>query len=248
MLTQIHQKLGTAGFVISIVALVAALGGGAYAASGGLSGKEKKEVEKIAKKFAGKPGSTGTAGPAGPKGDPGAKGDAGASGNNGTNGTNGTSVTTSTFSGEKGTCKDGGIEVKSASPATLVCNGSKGTSGFTAALPKGATETGNWAFGTTKETLVVAPLSFAIPFSTGGAAPIPVYVKAGETGVTECPGTPAQPKAAEGFLCIYEEVANYGTDGAEPAPEANSAGGHIIVSAADPEERFGFGTWAVTGE
>ena len=33
MFDRIHQKLGTAGFVISIVALVAALGGGAYAAS-----------------------------------------------------------------------------------------------------------------------------------------------------------------------------------------------------------------------
>ena len=52
MLTRIHRKLGTAGFVISIVALVAALGGGAYAASGGLTGKQKKEVEKIAKKYA----------------------------------------------------------------------------------------------------------------------------------------------------------------------------------------------------
>ncbi|MBA3867401.1 MAG: hypothetical protein H0X42_13840 [Solirubrobacterales bacterium] len=49
-ISRIHQKLGTAGFIISIVALVAALGGGAYAASGGLSGKQKKEVEKIAKK------------------------------------------------------------------------------------------------------------------------------------------------------------------------------------------------------
>jgi hypothetical protein len=48
MLRRVHQKLGTAGFVISIVALVAALGGGAYAASGSLSGKQKQEVSKIA--------------------------------------------------------------------------------------------------------------------------------------------------------------------------------------------------------
>ena len=31
-ISRIHQKLGTAGFIISIVALVAAFGGGAYAA------------------------------------------------------------------------------------------------------------------------------------------------------------------------------------------------------------------------
>jgi hypothetical protein len=93
MISRIHGKLGTAGFIISIVALVAALGGGAYAASGGLTGKQKKEVEKIAKKYAGKPGATGAAGPAGPagaKGDVGAAGAAGTDGTNGTNGTNGT--------------------------------------------------------------------------------------------------------------------------------------------------------------
>ncbi|HVV72142.1 MAG TPA: hypothetical protein VHI52_11700 [Verrucomicrobiae bacterium] len=54
---RIHQKLGTAGLIVAIVALVAALAGGAYAAGGGLSGKQKKEVTKIAQveaeKFAG---------------------------------------------------------------------------------------------------------------------------------------------------------------------------------------------------
>ena len=82
-ISRIHQKLGTAGFVISIVALVAAMGGGAYAASGGLNGKQKKEVEKIAKKYAGKPGA---AGPAGSNGSNGAKGDTGATGAEGKQG------------------------------------------------------------------------------------------------------------------------------------------------------------------
>jgi hypothetical protein len=74
----IHQKLGTAGFVISIIALVAALGGSAFAAKGALTHKQKKEVKKIAqteaKKFAGKPGPAGAKGDTGPKGDRGAKG------------------------------------------------------------------------------------------------------------------------------------------------------------------------------
>jgi hypothetical protein len=65
---KVHEKLGTAGFIISIVALVAAMGGGAYAASGGLTKKESKEVEKIAKKYAGKyagkPGADGADGAA----------------------------------------------------------------------------------------------------------------------------------------------------------------------------------------
>ena len=50
------------GLVIAVVAMLIALTGGAFAASGALTGKQKKEVEKIAKKFAGKPGSSGFAG------------------------------------------------------------------------------------------------------------------------------------------------------------------------------------------
>lgn len=87
MISKLHERLGTAGFVISIVALVAALGGGAYAATGGLTGQQKKEVTKIAqaeaKKFAKK-------GPAGPEGKQGPAGAAGKDGSNGTNGSNGT--------------------------------------------------------------------------------------------------------------------------------------------------------------
>ena len=90
MFETIQQKLGTAGFIIAIMALVAALGGGAYAASGGLSSKQKKEVTKIAqteaKKFAGKPGPAGATGPAGPAataGSAGAKGENGAPGSAG---------------------------------------------------------------------------------------------------------------------------------------------------------------------
>jgi hypothetical protein len=221
MISKIHQKLGTAGFIISIVALVAALGGGAYAASGGLSGKQKKEVEKIAKKYAGKPGPQGATGAPGAKGDAGAKGDNGAPGANGTNGAPGSNGT----------------------------NGTNGTTGFTATLPKGATETGNWGFSRTEETLIIAPISFAIPYSVTEDAPVGVYVKNGETGVTECPGTAAKPEAAEGFLCVYEETAIYGgAEVVEPTIESNAVGGRLQVSAGENESRFGFGTWAVTGE
>ena len=51
MFSRIHEQLGTAGFVISIVALVFAMAGGAIAANGGLNGKQKKEVKKFAKKY-----------------------------------------------------------------------------------------------------------------------------------------------------------------------------------------------------
>jgi hypothetical protein len=144
MFERIHQKLGTAGFIISIVALVAALGGGAYAASGALTGKQKKEVEKIAKKVGGKPGPAGAQGPAGPAGAPGAKGDAGTAGTNGTNGTNGT---------------DG-------------APGAPGLTGFTETLPSGKTETGAFVAGPYGEGVIAtrAPISFAIPLELPAAA------------------------------------------------------------------------------
>jgi len=86
MISKLHQKLGTAGFVVAIVALVVALGGAAIAAVPGLNPKQKKQVTKIAMKYAGKNGAPGAVGPQGPKGDPGVagsqgpKGDAGAPG------------------------------------------------------------------------------------------------------------------------------------------------------------------------
>jgi hypothetical protein len=127
VISRIHQKLGTAGFIISIVALVAALGGGAYAASGGLNGKQKKEVEKIAKKYAGKPGAAGPAGPAGTKGD---SGTAGSNGTNGSNGVDGASATVEAFTGSKGTCTAGGATVKGTGSEANVCNGKNGQPGL----------------------------------------------------------------------------------------------------------------------
>lgn len=92
MLERIHRQFGTAGLVVAVVALVAALGGGAVAATGGgplaassakksagLTSKQVKEVEKLAKKFQGT-GPAGPQGQPGPKGDPGSKGEVGSRG------------------------------------------------------------------------------------------------------------------------------------------------------------------------
>ncbi|MGN6587091.1 MAG: hypothetical protein ACTHKT_06395 [Solirubrobacterales bacterium] len=89
MLSRIHQRLGTAGFIIAVVALIAALAGTAFAAKDVLTKQEKKQVETIAKKFAGKEGPPGPSGPAGPqgaKGDPGPKGERGERGPEGEEG------------------------------------------------------------------------------------------------------------------------------------------------------------------
>jgi len=77
MFSRLHNRLGTAGFVLAIVALVAAVAGTAFAATG-LNGKQKKEVKTIVRKMikqippgpAGAAGLNGAVGPAGPQGDP----------------------------------------------------------------------------------------------------------------------------------------------------------------------------------
>jgi hypothetical protein len=110
VISRVHQKLGTAGFFIAIVALVAALCGGAYAAKdgnggkqtatasnssknkphsknksskAGLNSKQKKQVKNISRTEAKKLVTAGPAGPAGPAGAKGDKGDNGGKGDTG---------------------------------------------------------------------------------------------------------------------------------------------------------------------
>ncbi|HEY2716133.1 MAG TPA: hypothetical protein VGI73_07925 [Solirubrobacterales bacterium] len=215
MFSRIHQKLGTAGFIISIVALVAAMTGGAYAASNALSGKQKNEVKKIAqteaKKYAGAPGATGPQGAAGDKGSAGSNGATGPQGPQGPTGPQG--------------------------PQGL--RGPAGQTGFTETLPPGETETGSWGSGT-RETKIFGetsggdtiaeggiakgklyyPISFAIPLAK---APEPIFVGPEESNAPGCPGRggatepevtpetlpaageykPTIPRADPGKLCVY---------------------------------------------
>lgn len=252
MISGIHQKLGTAGFVISIVALVAALGGGAYAAGGGLTGKQKKEVTKIAKQYAGKPGApgaTGPAGTAGAKGDNGAAGANGKDGTNGTNGTNGTSVTTAAIPTSSSTCShNGGVEVKSASPTQNVCNGQ---TGFTETLPSGKTETGTWIFGPLPEEKEFGflPISFPIPLPANVQAHV---LDESATPTEECPGSNSEPIAAKGNLCLYELPTSEGvafTFNGIRNPEGGTSEvgkvGALLNIQLEKEARIQ-GTWAVT--
>ena len=250
MLQSLHQKLGTAGFVISIVALVAALGGGAYAASSHLSGKQKKEVANIAKhqakKFGkqgkrgkngqnGLNGANGAVGPVGlpgaggPQGLPGAKGADGATGAAGAQGANGAN-------GEEG---PEGPE------------GAEGETGFTETLPSEQTETGTYAAGQlTKAGAVFVPLSFPIPL----AANVDVhFLAAGATPTAECPSGPAEPAAAPGNLCVYETTgfgltyeAAENPETGEQEEEAGQTGASLNFTGV--EFASSRGTWAVTAE
>lgn len=177
MFSRIHQKLGTAGFVISIVALIAALGGAAWAAAG-LNGKQKNEVKAISKKFAGKngaAGATGPAGPGGPVGPVGPQGADGADGDPGPPGTAGKNVQVGTAI--VGECPEGGATVQvtgEAATKKAVCNGEEGPEGSPwtvgGTLPSGKTETGAWTVGTVSAgaapgpgKVLNVPISFPIP-------------------------------------------------------------------------------------
>ena len=228
----LHNQFGTAGLALSVVAIVLALGGGAYAANHATASKAK--AGKRGPK--GPPGAPGATGPAGPAGAAGAAGPAGPAGT-GTAGTPGTSATTASFNGAKAPCTVGGVEVKSASPTALVCNGKQGEQGepgengeegspWTAGgtLPKGATETGVFSMrlegaggGNVSATAhAQSPISFPIQLPeplAGGKDVAWFYVHTSQQSggqPEQCPGTVEEPKAAEGALCLYQGSTRYG--------------------------------------
>jgi collagen triple helix repeat protein len=177
MFSSLRNRFGIPG-VISVIALVFAMLGGAYAASDNSgSGDSKASASAVKKGPRGPRGPRGPAGPAGPQGPAGAQGPAGPQGPAGANGTNGTSATTATFAGAKESCSEGGVEVKSASPTVLVCNGKKGTNGTNGSpwtvggvLPSEETLTGAWGFGTLPAAALppgvnplFIPISFPLP-------------------------------------------------------------------------------------
>lgn len=277
MLTKLREPFGKAGLIVAVVALIAALGGGAYAASGALSGKQKKEVTKIAqtqaKKFAGKQGPEGKQGATGPGGSTGSKGDAGAKGDAGTPGTPGTAggpgasgksvVATPIAEGEPTQCEEqGGVEyeVDGSGEAAEICNGGEGSPWTVGGLPKGATETGSWALNADEksgeefngsETRVRVPISFSVPLT----APIEEasdvhYVGPGGDG-TICTGTVTKPTAPEGQLCVYESEVSNATFlrimNLEQESSTVSTAGGYLWFKEVHDYASGYGSWAVTG-
>jgi len=253
MFSTLRTRFGIPG-VISVMALVFAMLGGAYAAQSSSGGKAtaSAKAKRGPRGPKGPKGDTGPQGPAGPQGAPGA---------NGANGAAGKGVETVTFSGSKGICKEGGVEVKSTSAPTLVCNGAKGangTTGFAPELPSGKTETGSFAYGRLPAGQTQFNVSISFPFTLPEGEGEPekhvevTYLKAGDSPTTPCPGTPAEPLAAPGNLCVYE-VDGFGRVPSEEInPETSEsfegAGRTGVVLAFIKGETGGFvrGTWAVT--
>jgi Collagen triple helix repeat (20 copies) len=216
MLHKFQDRIGTAGLIVAIIALVMALGGGAYAASNSGDGSKAtasakaKQGPRGPKGPKGAPGSPGATGAQGPPGPAGPKGDAGEQGEKGIQGIQGKQ-------GEKGEKGEQGIQGAPGSPWTA-----GGT------LPSGATETGNWFFnapapkvkvdveGSTQEIVIAqnyyaAPISFPIPLAVelDGAHVHLGFQESGgafEPGAA-CPGKVKKPEAAAGELCVYESEA-----------------------------------------
>lgn len=251
MISRVHRKLGTAGFVIAIVALVAALTGAAFAA-GGLTKQQEKQVKKIAKKYAGKRG------PAGPQGLPGSPGSQGAKGDQGSKGDTGASGAP----GKDG--EDGEDGVCSVSVPQCV-------------LPSKATMTGDWSFSTPmagQEEWVLTTLSFPLQ-----AVPAPEYGPPGENlkwigleskaereanGLEDydrihCPGTPANPEALPGYLCIYGAALHNVFKGEHEQPIIETLQGQRTADTNSgltlgfylentSIEAYGYGSWAFTAK
>ncbi|HET7120884.1 MAG TPA: hypothetical protein VFI17_06490 [Solirubrobacterales bacterium] len=183
MISRFRDRFGTAGLIVAVLALVAAVAGTALAA-GGLTKQQEKQVIKIAKKYAGKdgkngkngaPGAQGAQGNPGPAGAPGKEGPPGAPGEDGENGKS--VVILNTAPG----CPAGGksVEVEGSGVKKEICNGEEGAPGVdgedgacsnanpNCALPPNATETGTWGFngkyGATSAPIV--PISFSLPLA-----------------------------------------------------------------------------------
>ncbi len=267
MFSPLRNRFGIPG-VISVIALVFAMMGGAYAASNN-SGGGKAAASAKAKR--GPKGPKGPAGPPGPAGSTGAKGDAGALGANGKDGAQGPK-------GEKGPKGDKGDKGPKGDPWTA-----GGT------LPAGATETGGWAFGLLSaggkpegELPLYIPISFPIPLAAGlDEQHVHVILANGkeqlfnpetstreEITPTQCgSGIGAEvnaknPQAKPGHLCVYvgELLGTFGEtligvlQGLNPIQLLSAAG---VVMGADtsgaklafsslPSNGRGYGTFAVT--
>ena len=213
MFSRIHSKLGPAGLIVALVALVAAVTGSAFAA-GVFTKAEEKKIIKIAKKYAGKQGPQGTVGPqgaVGPQGPAGVAGKEGARGPEGPEGPEGP-----------------------AGPTTAV-------------LPPGETQTGIWSFTNKDVISAFATISYGLRLES---EPTPHWIPAPGTSTDpDCPGTPAEPKAEPGHLCVYAiETGNAGAPNFSAGNQVDTESGQTLeFFLTTPEnEAYGRGSFAVT--
>lgn len=258
MRSLLRNRLGIPG-VIAVIALVFAMAGGALAAKGVIITKLSQISPKVQKKLKGKAGPQGPQGPQGPKGDPGPAGNAGSAGSQGPAGPVGATGATGAT----------GVTGKTVTGATGVTGSTGPTGPLSTTLISGMTETGTWSMG--GYTVENLSSSFATPFRIPISFPIPLagelpeanvhYLKVGESGGgpgSDCPGSPADPEAKAGHLCVYtsKETAQSPTTwvvfpgaifkAALPAEPGASTAGATLNTLVIGKNVEAVGTWAVT--
>ena len=251
------RKQITPATVMAFVALVFAITGGAFAATGSsgsgnggspaakatasvtsvhaVTAKAKKKAAST-RGPAGPKGATGATGATGPAGATGATGPGGPAGGPGPTGNNGEK-------GEKGEKGEQGTPGK---------NGTNGQTGFTETLPPGKTETGVWGFYG-EDPGVRIPISFPIQLSQGIEASHVKFVEGKQPGekVEGCEGgSVVKPTAEQGYLCVYVKSSLEPGASAEfvENPEGTPHGGAGTTGAILQivGEHESVGTWAVT--
>lgn len=273
MYSRLREQFSTSAIILSVIALVFALMGGAYAASN--SGRAKATASKAGppgprgpRGKQGKPGpqglpgangTNGAKGDMGPKGDKGDKGDQGLPGTSGAPG-KGVKITPIAAGGLK--CEElGGIEVEvKEEPSTEkdVCNGKKGEKGdpgdpwsVGGTLPSGKTETGAWSFNSTEPTgSIVTTISFPIRLASAIEDETKVHFQNEANFATFCLGNILNPTAPAGELCVYRSTALTNAtfsfiSGLNNGEGMTPSGAalHFTATGASPS---GFGAWAVT--
>jgi hypothetical protein len=262
----IREPFGTAGLIVAMIALVAALGGTALAASK-LNSTQKKEVEKIAKKYAGKPGAAGATGPAGAAGSAGPAGAAGKNGAPGTNGTDGTDGKEGSPWTAGGTLPKGATETGTFSAIfTVHASGDLMSSPISFTIPLEATPEAHY-FRTSPrspEGLKDCTAGSPTPQEEVECEEANENIKrkneeAEEANEAErealqhdCKNSSAEhPEAAPGNLCVFASIEDASSEAVPGYLTATSATGSIVLvtSPASPGAKsLTFGTWAVTGE
>lgn len=244
--------------IMAFVALVFAITGGAFAAtgSGGSGGNTSAKTSasathvtltaSAAKSKAKPKTKAGPRGPAGPRGATGATGATGPAGATGPGGPQGPAGTNG-VNGEKGEKGEQGPK------------GETGPEGKPyERLPSGMTETGIWTVNSNSEGATV-PISFPVALSAELPAADVHFVTKKEWAEEEgheapegCPGTNLHPAAKSGNLCVYESVLEQGNEFFEfqnpydgIAKGAGPSGTIVFLFTATPPIS-GNGTWAVT--
>ncbi len=251
MISKLREPFGKAGLIVAVVALVFALGGGAWALTAS-TGKQHAKTGDLAR-TSGKNHARGARGPQGPTGPEGPEGPAGINGRNGTNGKNGVDGINglpgkSVVSGKEPVgenCEQGGywFEVQGSGSKQYACNGS-GESGGTAGgteLGPGDTETGVWSLSGQGQSEYLVPISFPLrvvprPELMGDPAEDPVH----------CPGSAESPEATPGWFCLYRTTA-YQNVFRSGIAVLGRYGFVFRFTAPEPANlALAFGTWAVT--